>query len=298
MQFLTPEKQYNDPKSAKFVVIPVAYEGTVSYGKGASAGPKAIIAASEQVEKFDEELLVEAYKEYGIFTAKEIRPKNQNAKAGEAVRIQLGEQVKTTLTQGQTPVILGGEHSITSAAVKEIAKKFPNMSVLQIDAHADLRQSYQGSTNSHACAMRRVLESAPVVQVGIRNISKEEYEFAQQSGQLKKIHFAHELNKVSSGEERKAVIDKILNQLTGEVYITIDVDGLDPSIMPSTGTPEPNGLHWSDLVELVKECTKKKKIVGFDVVELAPVKGVHAPDFLCAKLIYKIMSYIANGKRA
>jgi agmatinase len=291
-QFLGMKTQLDQ---ARFVVIPVAYEGTVSYGKGASLAPQAIIDASIQLEKFDEERLVEGCNEFGIFTLPEIKPPKGAAKeiVGKKVRQAVEKSVAEALKGKKTPVVIGGEHSITPAAVKEVAKQFPKLSVLQIDAHADLRNSYQGSSWSHACAMRRTLGSAPVVQVGIRSISKEEFDFAQHSGQVKKIHFAHELKNLRTEEARQKFIKTIMNQLSDDVYVTIDVDGLDPSIMPATGTPEPGGLHWNDLIDLLSASAKHKKIRGFDVVELAPIKGMHAPDFICAKLVYKLMNLIA-----
>ncbi|MFC1637691.1 agmatinase, partial [Candidatus Margulisiibacteriota bacterium] len=186
------------------------------------------------------------------------------------------------LLDDKVPVILGGEHSITPLAVKAFSEHFKDLSVLQLDAHADLRDSYLGRKDNHACVMRRVLEICPVVQAGIRNISTEGWEFAQKSGQIKKIHWAEHLE----------AVEQITSQLSENVYITFDVDAFDPAIMPSTGTPEPGGLLWYEALDILKAVCRQKNVVGFDVVELAPQKGLSAPDFLCAKLIYKVMGYI------
>ncbi len=284
-------------KLSHFEVIPAPYEETVSYGQGTGNGPAAILEAAKQVEQFDEEILIEASRLFDSTTGNPVHGK------GQRFRDDLAAATARVLSEGKIPVILGGEHSLTPAAVKAVAKQFPRLSVLQIDAHADLRDSYQGNPWSHACAMRRVLELVPGVQVGIRNIAKDEYDYAVQSGQLNKIHFAGNcadrsgLKEIRSAKDREKAIKKIIDQLSDDVYVSIDVDGLDPSIMPSTGTPEPGGLHWNDLIDLLKICAKTKKIRGFDVVELAPIKGMHAPDFLCAKLVFKLTNLISLGKR-
>ncbi|MDI6732006.1 MAG: agmatinase [Candidatus Margulisbacteria bacterium] len=257
---------------AQFVILPVPFEKTTTYGKGTKKGPAAILAASQQIETFDEELLQETYKLAGIRVAKPVKV------------FGLKSLVVGLLNAGKTPVVLGGEHSITPLVVSAFAQKYQNLSVLQLDAHADLRDSYQGSKNSHACAMRRTLEICPVVQAGIRNIAKEEYNFAKSCGQLTKVHFAAKL----------APIKKILSQLSRHVYITIDVDVFDPSLVPATGTPEPGGLFWDQVLDILRAVCAKKKVVGFDVVELAPIKGLPASDFTAAKLIYRLMGYLAK----
>ena len=266
-------QRLNVPVS-NFTIIPVPFESTVSYGRGTKKGPAAILRALEQVETFDHEFSKESTEYYSFSVAKKITKPEK-----------LNPLVRKIILEGKIPVILGGEHSIAPYVVEAVNSMVKDLTVLQIDAHADLRNSYKGNKNSHACAMRRTLEIVPVVQVGIRNISKEGYAFAKKTGQLKKIHFL---------DPRSEILDpsKVIRQLSDNVYITLDVDGLDPSIMPATGTPEPGGLLWNELLSLVRAVAKKKKIVGFDVMELAPIKGLNAPNFTLAKFIYKLMNYI------
>ncbi|MFH1684186.1 MAG: agmatinase [Candidatus Margulisiibacteriota bacterium] len=259
-------------KKSKFVVVPVPYEATTTYGKGTKNGPAAILAASQHVEEFDEELQVETYVKAPIHTLKPIKVKS------------LESRVKSLLGDQKIPVILGGEHSITPYAVKAAAKQYKNLSVLQLDAHADLRDSYKGSKNNHACVMRRVLEICPAVQFGVRSISKEGWEFARKTGQIKKIHWAEKLE----------MAEKIENQLSKNVYITIDVDVFDPSVVPAVGTPEPGGMYWYEVLDILKAICATKNIVGFDVMELSPRKGDLASDFAAAKLVYKTMGYITS----
>jgi agmatinase len=269
MRFLGLENR--DYHKAKFVVVPVPYEATTTYGKGTKKGPAAILKASQEVEAFDEDLGYEPSALAGIFTLKPISVKS------------LESRVAGLLKDKKIPMILGGEHSLTPFAVKAIAKQVKNLSVLQFDAHADLRESYKGSKNSHACVMRRVLEICPAVQVGIRSISEEEYSFAKKVGQLSKIHWAEKLE----------LVEKIENQLNQNVYITLDVDVFDPSVVPATGTPEPGGMYWYEVLDVLKGVCATKNIVGFDVVELSPRKGDNVSDFTVAKLVYKIMGLIS-----
>lgn len=268
-KFMGANAEYKD---AKFVVIPCPHELTTTYGKGTKKGPAAILDASCQIEWFDEELLRVPAREAGVFTQEAVTVKS------------LGSRVAGLLRDGKVPVILGGEHSITPPAVKAVAGKFKDLSVLQLDAHADLRDSYRGSKNSHACAMRRILEVCPAVQVGIRSISAEEWEWAKKIKQTKKIHFAEKLE----------LVDKIDDQLSKNVYITIDVDVFDPAVVPATGTPEPGGLLWYEVLDILKGVCAAKNIVGFDVVELSPRKGDIASDYTVAKLVYKTMGYIVS----
>ncbi|KPJ69753.1 hypothetical protein AMJ44_02760 [candidate division WOR-1 bacterium DG_54_3] len=271
IRFLDIEPEYYNYEKSKFVVIPVPFEKTTSYGKGTKNGPAAILKASRQVEEFDEELGYEPYQRSWIYTLEPISVSN------------LESRVTGLLNDKKIPVILGGEHSITPYAVKSFAQKHKNLSVLQFDAHADLRNSYLGSKNNHACVMRRVLEICPAVQVGLRNISKEGYEFGKKTGQLKKIHWAEHLE----------AAEQITTQLSQNVYISFDVDAFDPAIMPNTGTPEPGGLLWYEAIDILKAVCREKNVVGFDMMELAPRKGEIAPDFLVAKLVYKIMGFIS-----
>jgi len=272
--FLNIEPPHTDHKTAKFVVVPVPYEETVSYGKGTSKGPDAILKASMYIEDYDIELDSEPYR-VGIHVAKPVK----------AVK-EIRSQIKKIIDDKKIPVMLGGEHSITPPAVAACREKYKDLSVLQFDAHADLKNLYQGSKNSHACVMRRVLEICPAVQVGIRSMDINEAKFAKESGQISRIHLAEKLE----------LAEIVTSQLSKNVYITFDVDVLDPSIMPSTGTPEPGGLDYYSVLDIFKEVAREKNIVGFDFVELAPIKGLNHPDFTTAKLIYKLMGYIASRK--
>ncbi|MFH1347252.1 MAG: agmatinase [Candidatus Margulisiibacteriota bacterium] len=262
----------SDYKKSKFVVVPVPYEATTTYGKGTKNGPAAILAASQHVEEFDEELQVETYAKAPIHTLKPV--------SVTGCRLQVAGLLKDK----KIPVVLGGEHSITPYVVKACAEKYKNLSVLQLDAHADLRDSYKGSKNNHACVMRRVLEICPAVHVGIRSVSAEGFRFAKKTGQIKKIHWAEKLE----------LAEKIENQLSKNVYITIDVDVFDPSVVPATGTPEPGGMYWYEVLDILKAVCATKNIVGFDVMELSPRKGDLVSDFAAAKLVYKTMGYITS----
>jgi agmatinase len=279
---------YSEYKNAKIVVLPVPFEGTVSYGKGTSRGPSAIIEASKNMELWDEELEKNTFK-IGIHTLPELKTpiskySNDNAKKTiDAVY----EKTKKLLGDKKFIVMLGGEHSITQGMVKAVSEKFRNLSVLQIDAHSDLREEYDFTKYSHACAMKRIYDmKLRVVQVGIRSSAEEEQEtFRKNRGNIF-------LAKNIVNQTNEKWMDSIVDCLSRNVFITIDVDGFDPSIMPSTGTPEPGGLQWYPTLALLKKVAQKKKIVGFDVVELAPIKNLSAPDFLCAKLIYRLLGYV------
>jgi agmatinase len=271
-KFLDLEPRYTAYKTSKFVVIPVPIEETVSYGRGTTKGPDAILKASQHIEDYDIEMDKETCR-IGIHVVKDIKDIKE-----------IKGRIKKILDDKKVPVMLGGEHSITPFAVAACKEKFKDLSVLQFDAHADLKDKYQGSKYSHACAMRRVLEICPAVQVGVRSLDRSEAEFARSSGQIGKIHFAEKLE----------LVENVNVQLSKDVYISIDVDVLDPSIMPSTGTPEPGGLDYYEVLDIIKGVAREKNIVGFDLAELAPIKGLTAPDFTAAKLIYKLMGYISN----
>lgn len=279
--FFSLTKAEHNLAPSRFVVLPAPYERTLSYGKGAKMGPQAIIDASEQVESFDDEFKFDALASAGIYTEK---PLSFSRLSEQAVQDLIKGATENILKAKKIPVLLGGEHSVSAAPVAACKKYFNDLSVLQIDAHADLRDSYGGTKFSHASVMRRILEVCPAVQVGIRNISEEGYLFAEKSGQLKSIHFARDLNEGST--------KRILDQLSSQVYVTIDIDGLDPGIVPMTGTPEPGGLGWHQILGLLRAVAAEKQVVGFDLVELSPRRGFPASDFACAKLVYKLITYI------
>ena len=268
---------------ARAVIFPVPLERTTSYEHGTRNGPAAILEASRNMELYDDELDAEIYKEVGIATAPAIDTMDGSL---EEVIAEIFSAQCEFLDDGKLPVALGGEHSLTPPLVKAVAKKYKDLSVLQIDAHADLREAYQGNPNSHACAMRRVVEICPAVQVGIRSLSVEE---ANDIPRLRtKIYWAREI--VHAPVE--GWIAKVLADLSHHVYLTVDLDGFDPSILPATGTPEPGGLNWYQVTSLIRAVATHKKIVGMDFVELLPQPGDHASDFLAAKLVYKTLGYI------
>ena len=276
--FLEIEPEFSGYDTSKIVVISAPYEKTTSYGKGTKNGPSAILKASQIVEDYDIEAGCEPYKKLGIHTlpAKEFTQKPHD---------DVYKTVKKIITDKKIPVLLGGEHSISYGAIKAAKELYPDLSVLQFDAHSDLRDAYHGNKLSHASIMRRVREMCSVVQVGIRSQDLEEITFLKEAGLMGSIFYAHDFD-VSR-------IPAIVKQLSGHVYITFDVDAFDPSIMPATGTPEPGGLLWYDSLKILKEVISAKNIVGFDVVELSPKKGMEYCDFTAAKLIYKMISYIS-----
>jgi agmatinase len=267
------------------LVLPIPYEQTTSYGSGTREGPRAILHASRNLELYDEEYRGEPA-ERGIHTLPAIET---HAEGPVAMRRRIEEVVTSVFREGQLLVALGGEHSITPGIVDGVAARNPNITVVQFDAHADLRDSYQDTRESHACAMRRVLESHPVVSVGIRSLSSEEAAFSR-ARRLPSIP-------ASAFAEPRADLDALATQLlsaieTDEVYLTFDLDALDPSILPATGTPEPGGLGWYQALHLLRALARKRRIVAADVVELAPIPGLPGPDFLAAKLVYRIMGYV------
>ena len=266
----------------KVVVVPFGLEKTVSYGGGTKNGPKEIIKASHQVELYDEELNCEPYKKIGIKTLKPFKiDKNINKALNKMSKIN--EEI---LKKNIFPITFGGEHSITPGCIAPFAKKHKKLCLLHFDAHADLRDSYNGEKYSHASAIRRCLDykNVSVISFGIRNISKNEVPYLKKNSNRIKIFWAKDKKKWNLNSFKKLIKNKI-------VYLTFDVDGLDSSIMPATGTPEPGGLLWDETLEIIKIAMKNSKIVGADINELAPIKGFNSYNFLVAKLAYKILSY-------
>lgn len=275
-----PEK-YSAVKESKIVLLPVPYDGTSTWLKGADKGPKAIIESSVNLEWYDIETDFEVYKK-GIHTAKPVRV---SAKP-ELMAKQVESEVKKYLAQDKMAVVLGGEHSVSLGAIAAYKEKYPDLNVLQLDAHADLRQEYLGSKFNHACVMARVKEICPIVQVGIRSMDISERESLAED----RIFYAQEIYGNKNWEE------KVLAKLAGKVYITIDLDVFDPSILPATGTPEPGGLSWYPVINFLKKVCREKEVVGFDIVELCPNKFDKTSDYLAAKLIYKLLSFIFINK--
>ncbi len=272
----------------KVVVIPFGLEKTVSYGGGTKNGPKEIIKASHQVELFDEELNKEPYKEIGIKTLKPFPIKKTISSALD----QLSKINEEIISKNKFPIIFGGEHSITPGSIRPFVKKYNEITLLHFDAHADLRESYNGEKFSHASAIKRCLDfkNVKVVSFGIRNLSQPEMNFYENNRNRIEIFWAK--NKKEWNLNRLESIFKNKN-----VYITFDVDGFDSSIMPATGTPEPGGLLWEDVLPIIKKVCEISNIVGADINELAPIKNFDSYNFLVAKLAYKILAYIFEFKR-
>jgi len=268
-----------DFEHARVVVLPVPLDRTTSYVAGTRNGPHEILVASSHMELWDEETGTDVHS-IGIFTLPEM---DFPFGTIDEVVAEIRRVASEIVGRGKFPVVLGGEHSITPAIVAAIAERHPGLSVLQIDAHADLRDTYMGTPHNHACAMRRVLEHAPTTQVGIRSLSPEE---AAAIPSLP-THVFYDFNMRADPNW----MDRVVATLSDTVYVTIDVDGFDPAIMPATGTPEPGGLSWYEMIGLLRKVAEKKRVVGFDLVELSPMGGNVAPNFLCAKLIYKLLSY-------
>jgi agmatinase len=284
LNYFELEEEYSSHENSRVVIVPVPYEATTSYGKGTKNGPSAVLEASQQVELFDDELWVEPFK-VGIHTAQavEMPPVGNDAQSPFE---ELSQAIKPLVQSGKFPIIIGGEHSLTLGAVRACAERFEDLSVLQIDAHADLRKSYDGNRYSHASVSYHIYKTLPkplITQVGIRNISAGEVEWMEKEKANINIFWARQRSSWEFAD--------IIDSLSDNVYLTIDVDGLDPSIMPSTGTPEPGGMGWYEATELIKLLCLRKNVVGADFVELAPIAGLHAPDFLVAKLLYKLVGY-------
>jgi len=271
------EEEFSDYKTSPVVIFPLSYEGTVTYEKGTGQGPRAIIKASAQLELYDEELDQETYR-IGIHTLKEIDGKlfspeeMTGAVYREAARLVKDEKFL---------VALGGEHSLSLGLVQALRHRYEDLSVLQLDAHADLRDEYQGTKYNHACIGRRLLELAPLTQVGVRSLDREQADYIKSRKRLKVFYASRIIG-------RRDWMEEVISSLSPNVYLTFDLDVLDPGIMPAVGTPEPGGLSWYETLNFLRQLTEKKRIVSFHLVELSPQSGNIAPDFLAAKLVYKL----------
>ena len=278
--FLGVDNNFNF--KAKAIVIPFGLEKTVSYGSGTKNGPKEIIKASHQVELYDEELNCEPYKKIGIKTLKPFKIDKNIVKALK----QISKIIEENLKKKIFPLVLGGEHTITPGCIAPFAKKYDKLCLLHFDAHADLRESYNGNQFSHASAIRRCLDhkNISVISFGIRNISSSEIYFLNKNSSRIKIFWSKNKKKWDLKKFKKLIKNKT-------VYLTFDVDGLDSSVMPATGAPEPGGLFWDETLDIIKIAFKNSNIVGADINELSPIKGFDSYNFLVAKLAYKILSY-------
>lgn len=273
-----PEK-YSLWEKSRTIILPIPYDSTCTHKTGAREGPRAIIHASRNLEFLDDELLIDATL-YGIHTLPEIMPDSQGP---ERMVEKVYQVAKEVLEKEKFLIAIGGEHTASIGLVKAHKERFPELSVLQIDAHLDLRDSYAGSRYNHACVMRRIHEFSKITQVGIRSYCQEELDFVNKQGLqpfYKKII-----------EHWGDWPEEVIEGLSQEVYVTIDLDGLDPSIVPSVGTPEPGGLGWEEVLRLLRRLAEKRRIVGFDVMELTPDPNNITPDYLAARLAYKTLGY-------
>ena len=279
--FATIPEEYASFEDARVVILPVPYDHTASGLAGSREGPRAILDASEEMELYDLELESEPYR-VGIHTLPEVAPlAGDPAAMIERIETLVGE----LLDAGKFVVTLGGEHTVAVGAVRAYRRRFPNLSVLALDAHADLRPEYLGTPYNHACTLRRILELCPVVQVGLRSTEREEHEFIRQQ----------ELPFFTVGAYRALGPSEVAGRLTADVYVTIDLDALDPAEMAAVGTPEPGGLRWEEMTALLAHVARERRIVGFDVTELAPRLGPFANAQLAAKLTYRLIG-LALGK--
>ena len=286
LNFLGLDPKYSNLESAKYCIFPIPYERTTTFGKGTEFGPKSILEPSQQVELYDEELNSEPYLA-GIATLQALTfPENLDI--NDCIDL-IYSTVKDYLSDNKYLCSLGGEHSITFPIVKAHLEKYPNLQVLQIDAHADLRQEYEGSPYNHACVMARIHELTTFTSVGIRSLSIEESEFIRKNNLP--VWFARQM----AGNTHWMF--EVLESIQNPVYITLDVDYFDISIMPATGTPEPGGGHWYPTLQFLKHMFSEKEVVGLDVVEYAPRENDHASGFMVAKFLYKMIAYWENGKR-
>jgi agmatinase len=266
-------------ESAKVSILPVPYDGTSTWGKGADKGPKAFFTAAENMELYDIETDSEVYKQ-GIFIEKEL----SGFKSPEEMVDAVHEKTKKIIDSGKLFTMIGGEHSVSIGAIRGMIEKFEDLSVIQIDAHSDLRPEYEGSACNHACALHEASKYTNLIQVGIRSMDSSEIPYLNKE----KVFWAHKIHNSTSW------IDQVLSMCTNNVYVTIDLDAFDPSILPGTGTPEPGGLNWYQVNELLLGLTMQCNIVGFDITELSPIKGEHISEFFTAKLYYRFLSMIFN----
>lgn len=279
-----PEPELSSYEKSRFVIQQVPYEFTSSYIEGSAKGPAAIIEASHFVEFYDEELDTETYKKCGIAT---LKPMDFTGLTDENAVKKIEEETDRLIADGKFVVSVGAEHTVTNGFVRSHKKKFPKLAVLQIDAHSDLRESYHGNIYSHASVMKRVYDMGiPMVQVGIRAQCSEEAKLIQ-SSPLIKTFYIHNIRKDQSW------MQKALDALPENVYLTIDADGFDPAVIPAVGTAEPNGLFWIETLEFLKMVCTKRKVVGFDIVECAPIEGSILSEYTLAKLLYRLIGYIA-----
>ena len=285
VQFLGVSVERGAEGSPAVVVLPVPYDETSTWMKGADEGPSALLAASAAIELYDIETDSEPYRA-GIMTRPPI------VYSGDPVGLadRVASEVRAVLDASRLPVVLGGEHSVSIGAINACADRFQDLSVLQIDAHGDTRESYEGSSHNHACVMARARERGPIVQVGIRSLDASEVESLDRT----RVFFAHDIAAARNTEW----MDRAVGLLTEHVYVTIDLDAFDPAVLPATGTPEPGGLDWYQVTQLLSRVAEKRTVVGFDVVELLPAPGHQGSAFTAAKLVYRFIAMILSARRS
>lgn len=285
--FLALTDELADYAKARFAVLPIPYDATTSYQAGTRNGPEAILSASRVLEEMDEELFVETYR-HGIVT---MSPVTVDVSGPEAMHRNILEAARRIVADGKFLLGLGGDHSVTSALYKAHAERYGKLSMLQIDAHLDLRDAYEHSPYSHASVMRRVLEAGveSIVPVGIRNVCAEELALVREQ----------KINMVTARSCRDSNdwIETVVDALSDSVYVSVDIDGFDPAFAPGTGTPEPGGLDWYQVTDLLRAVSCRKKIVGADIVEVMPIPGQNVTEFLAARLAYKIMTYVSADQQ-
>ncbi len=278
-----------NPREAEVIIVPIPYEATTSYGAGARYGPEAILAASRQVELWDEETDDNPSQRWRIATAGEIGP---DAGGPAAMLEKIKKRVRPWIADGKFLVTLGGEHTITLALVESYLSKYPDLTIIAFDAHADLREKYENSPLSHACVLRRVWElGRPLTIIGVRSYSAGEYDFMKVAPRLTLL----KARNLQDPTYLQLALEH-LGRIRGPVYVTLDVDALDPAIMPGTGTPEPGGLGYYQTLEFLKAIVARGPVVGFDVVELAPLPGHRVSEFTAARLIYKFLGYLQQNR--
>lgn len=291
-QFLGVEPQSVENPLAEVSLLPIPYDFTTSYRPGARFGPTAILNASLQVELFDEELAWDASQCLEFKVEPEVAA---NANSPESMMNDVREAALRILRQDRFLFSLGGEHSLSAPLIAAHKEKYPDLHVIQIDAHGDLRENFNGTGHSHASVMRRVVDmDIPLTQIGLRNISEEEYSFLRENPQLP-IHQWKAVN-LRNSQGWSNLLEYLNTSIKGPIYLTIDVDGLDPSVIPATGTPEPGGLGWWDILEILKAVCRNNRVIGADLMELAPHPGLEYANFAAAKLCYKILTYVFYPK--
>ena len=286
--FLGLPPEHSSFDGCRALLLPVPYDATTSYRGGAKAGPQAIIDASMQVELYDREFGEEPALRWGVHTLPALAP---DLRSPEATVAGIAEAVSGLARTGKLLGVLGGEHSVSIGVARGLHDALGDFVTVQLDAHADLRDEYDETPYSHACAARRICEFSPIIQLGIRSVDASEVQFLRENPERVTAFFAEDVHRDKDRSYLAALAERVRGQ---RVFLTMDLDALDPAIMPATGTPEPGGLGWYDTLDILRTLAANAEIIAFDCVELSPLPGLHAPDFLAAKLVYKTLSLILS----